>query len=210
MALEPIGETQRELLRALLRDKPGLTIDELAAKLEVSRNAVRQHLAALEGVGWIARGARRASGGRPEQLYVLTDAGKELFPRQYSWFSELLIDAMREGGDAPFEEKLTAMGKKVGASIRAQTDAQASIAERVNTVSEMMIELGYDATTEVNGQGAVIEAQNCVFHQLAMKQPTICNFDLAMLEAGTGMKVEHRMCMARGEAKCCFALEAKR
>ena len=210
MALEPIGETQRELLRALLRDKPGLTIDGLAGKLEVSRNAVRQHLGALENIGWVTKGDRRSTGGRPEQLYVLTDAGKELFPRQYSWFSELLIDAMREGGDAPFEERLSAMGKKVGASIRAQSDAHASVAERVNTVSEMMIELGYDATAQLNGQGAVIEAQNCVFHQLAIKQPEVCRFDIAMMEAGTGMKVEHKTCMARGEAKCCFALKSKK
>lgn len=203
MALEPIGETQRELLRALLRDKPGLTMDALAAKLGVSRNAVRQHLSALESIGWVTKGARRATAGRPEQLFVLTDAGKEIFPRQYSWFSELLIEAMRDGSGAPFEEKLTAMGRKIGASIGA--DADASLAERVNTVTELMIELGYDASSDVNGQGATIEAQNCVFHQLAIKQPEICRFDVAMLEAGTGMKVEHKTCMARGEAKCCFA-----
>src|SRR5262249_13810371 len=98
MTLDAIGQTQRDLLRALLHHKDGLTIDALMTELSVSRNAVRQHLTALEGVGWVKRGEQRPSGGRPEQLYVLSELGHELFPRQYSWFAELLLDMARRAG----------------------------------------------------------------------------------------------------------------
>src|SRR5437870_3636380 len=92
--LETIGERQRDLLTLLLNDKAGLTIEELSARLAISRNAVRQHLTSLERDQLVRRGDRKPSGGRPEQLYLLTDQGAELFPRRYSWFAELLIARM--------------------------------------------------------------------------------------------------------------------
>ena len=45
------GDRQRELLEKLLFKKTGLTIDDLAKKLKISRNAVQQHTLALEKGG---------------------------------------------------------------------------------------------------------------------------------------------------------------
>ena len=92
--LEALGERQRQLLLLLLNNKTGQTVDDLSAQLQITRNAVRQHLAALERDDLVKRGDTKPSGGRPEQLYLLSDRGGELFPRRYSWFSELLIEAM--------------------------------------------------------------------------------------------------------------------
>jgi len=209
MSLDAIGHSQRELLRSLLRNKEGQTVEALMAALGVSRNSIRQHLTALEGVGWVRKGPRRASGGRPEQLFVLSEIGHELFPRQYNWFAELLLEAMKSGGGkVGTTERLSEMGRTVGEGLRAQMDAKATTAERVAAVTGKMVELGYDAT-DARAAQPVIEAQNCVFHQLAMKSPEICAFDLAMLETATGARVEHRACMARGDAKCCFAFGKK-
>src|SRR5215469_18601107 len=67
----------------LLRDKAGLTVEDLSQGLGITANAVRQHLTALERDGLVAKGETQSSGGRPEQLYELTAAGNELFPRHY-------------------------------------------------------------------------------------------------------------------------------
>jgi predicted ArsR family transcriptional regulator len=207
MSLQSVGQTQRALLQALLRNKTGLTVDQLTEALGVSRNAVRQHLAALEQLGWVVRGPRRASGGRPEQLYVLSETGFELFPRQYSWFSELLLDMVRNAvGNEGMAERLGEMGRSIGDSLRKSGTA----ADRVKAVSDKMVELGYDANVKTEGPRPVIEAHNCVFHQLAMKSPEICKFDIAMLEGATGAAVEHTKCMARGDAKCCFEFRARK
>src|SRR5262245_31049520 len=77
--LETIGERQRDLLTLLLNEKAGLTVDGLSSRLQISRNAVRQHLTALERDRLVQRGDTQPSGGRPEQLYQLTEAGAELF-----------------------------------------------------------------------------------------------------------------------------------
>ncbi|HEX2492144.1 MAG TPA: HTH domain-containing protein, partial [Steroidobacter sp.] len=88
---EIFGERRKQLLRYLLRNKSGASVDELAQALGVTRTAVRQHLASLMRDRLVVPGAARASGGRPQQLFVLTEEGKEAFPRHYSWFAHLLV-----------------------------------------------------------------------------------------------------------------------
>lgn len=211
MSLESVGHSQRALLHSLLRHRNGLTVDTLTEELGISRNAVRQHLAALERLGWVEKGERRASGGRPEQLYVLSEIGHELFPRQYSWFSELLLGMIKKAiGEKGTASGLAEMGRSIGDSLRGKLKPDASAAERITALTREMVELGYDASAKPGGTHPVIEAQNCVFHQIAMKSPDVCRFDLAMLEAAAGAPVEHKSCMARGDARCRFEFAVKK
>src|SRR5690606_12216881 len=77
-----LSEPRLKVLRELLGHRAtGRTADELAAALEVSRNAVQQQLTALEGDGLVEVLELRSTGGRPSRAYTLTEAGMELFPR---------------------------------------------------------------------------------------------------------------------------------
>ncbi len=58
-----MGERQKQLLKLLRGSKPGLSVDELSKGLEITRNAVRQHLASLAEAGLVSAGATRPSGG---------------------------------------------------------------------------------------------------------------------------------------------------
>src|SRR5262245_61716829 len=116
-----LGNRRLELLQLLLRDKGGLTVDELSQRLEVTRNAVRQHLATLEQDGLVEAGSTRPTGGRPEQLYVLTRTGREFFPRQYSWFAQLMVEAIKsEAGARGLRKRLSALGAAVARQLREQ------------------------------------------------------------------------------------------
>ncbi|HET6629071.1 MAG TPA: HTH domain-containing protein, partial [Woeseiaceae bacterium] len=75
------GTRRKQLMRYLLRHKAGASIDELARTLGVTRTAVRQHLAALARDALVVPGAERPTGGRPQRLFVLTQEGREAFPR---------------------------------------------------------------------------------------------------------------------------------
>ena len=116
-----LGLRQQQLLTLLLQNKEGLTVEDLSKGLGITDNAVRQHLTALERDGMVAKGETQSTGGRPEQLYGLTTAGHELFPRHYSWFAELLINSLREeqGTDA-LRERLEGMGEAVGRQVAAK------------------------------------------------------------------------------------------
>ncbi|HAT29367.1 MAG TPA: transcriptional regulator [Janthinobacterium sp.] len=204
--LDTLGSRQKELLQLLLKDKAGLTVDELSARLAVTRNAVRQHLAALENDGLLEKGQTRPSGGRPEQLYMLSDKGRECFPRHYSWFAQLLLESVQqESGAAGLGDRLEAMGAKVGAQLRAQHPQLASAEEKVAKLAQIMEELGYSArSVDAAGAQPLIVADNCVFHHLAVGNPEVCRFDLALMSAFTGSAIEHQECMARNGQACRF------
>jgi len=204
--LEMLGGRQRELLALLLKNKAGMTADELSERLGITRNAVRQHLAALENDRLLTKGVTRASGGRPEQLYVLTDKGHECFPRHYSWFAQLLVESLEEEmGTAGFAERVASIGQKVGRQLAAQHAQAKNTGEKVRTLSGIMEELGYSARKTEDASGAsIVEADNCVFHDLAVKNPEVCRFDLALMATFTGSEVDHEECMAKGGHLCRF------
>jgi len=56
---------------------------------------------------------------------------------------------------------------------------------------------------------SVIAADNCVFHDLALKDPEVCEFDLALLSTFTESRVDHQECMARGGGVCRFKFRPK-
>jgi predicted ArsR family transcriptional regulator len=209
--LESMGARQQGLLQLLLKNKRGMTADQLSEQLEITRGAVRQHLTALENDRLVTKGLTRPSGGRPEQLYVLTDKGKECFPRHYSWFAQLLVEALQQDlGSEGLAERLSAMGAKVGTQLRNQYPGLKSREEKVGKLAEIMEQMGYDVErTTTPGIAPAIEANNCVFHNLAMSNPEICKFDLALLSTFTDSAIDHQECMARGGNVCCFKFGAK-
>jgi predicted ArsR family transcriptional regulator len=202
----PFVERRAQLLRHLLRHKTGASIDELALAIGVTRTAVRQHLASLMQEGLVAPGGARPSGGRPQRLFRLTAEGRESFPRRYSWFAQLLIEAItQEHGSAGLRLRLARLASTVVAQLRLRTPGLASRRQKVEKLSEVMDELGYDARTgPANGGAPTIEADNCIFHELAMKNPDVCQFDLALLSGFSDSKVELTECMARGGHVCRF------
>jgi predicted ArsR family transcriptional regulator len=207
-----MGERQKQLLKLLRAGRNGLSVEELSKGLEITRNAVRQHLSALEAAGLVAAGPTRPSGGgRPQQLYVLTESGKEMSPRQYSWLAQLVLASVRR------EEGLENMGKRmneIGAGIARQLRSQYpdlnSHEEKVEKLAEVMDQLGYSARKAKYSPGeAIIEADNCVFHSMAKKDQEICQLDRGLMETFTDSKVEQNECMARGGNICRFRLKVK-
>lgn len=188
--------------------------DEIADSLGVSRPAIRQHLLALERHGYVERGERITTGGRPGQTYRLTQSGNDLFPKQYSWFSEVMLDALKkETGEKGLESFMQRLGTDVGAQSAEKMKGK-SLRERVEAAATLMNDLAYQAETTFTGKeqaGAppVIEATNCVYHALATRFPQICSFDIALLTQLTGAQVTHEQCIVRGGGTCRFRFKKK-
>lgn len=208
MVVKGVGERQKELLLLMQRDKSGLTVDVLAERLSITRTAVRQHLAALARDGYVSQQALRKTAGRPGHVYALTPAGDDLFPKQYSWFSAMMLNALREQLGSPGLESFL---RRLAASVASDLDARVqgmSASERVAELAKIMNELGYDARAVSSPDApARIVATNCVYHNLAKAFPEVCHFDYELIEKLTGSRVQHPECMVRGGTVCCFVLE---
>lgn len=198
-----MGRTQQDLLCALLYQPAGMSIDELASHLAVTRTAVRQHLSALERDGLILRGETRPTGRRPEQLYLLSPPGRELFPRQYQLLADLLIGEVATliGHDS-LVKLMRSLGRKMAAGLEQQAVTEGRIVEHMN-------QAGYEAEVFFRSSGEPeIIAHNCVFHHLAKAHPEVCELDLALIGALGAGEVEHLECMVRDGQVCRFKLTA--
>jgi predicted ArsR family transcriptional regulator len=203
--LATFGSRQQQLLRLLLEHKPGMSVDELAESLEITRTAVTQHLAALERDGYVEKGDLQKTGGRPGWTYVLTPSGVDLFPKQYSWFAKLLLETIkRDLGSQGLANRLDALAAGLAGELErrlAGKDPDGQVAEIV----AIMNELGYTARpVEDAGELPLIEAKNCVYHDLAREHPEVCQFDLGLLSNLMHRGVEHLECMVRGGNACRF------
>ena len=203
-----LGSTQQRLLRHLLQTPGGADVESLCSRLRISHNAVRQHITALTARGLVEHTQSRATGGRPQARYCLTDLGREQFPRNYAQISAALLDGIVERlGRDEATDLLVDLGKRLG---RASVDGPAaSAADAATELARRMDELGYEAVrTQSNGEHE-IEAFNCVFHALAKRNMNVCKFDLAFMEAASGHRIHHMECMVRGGGVCRFRVGEK-
>lgn len=201
---EVFGERRKQLLRHLHRRPGGATVKELVQELGVTRTAVRQHLAALKREGLVVAGATQPSGGRPKSLFMLTASAREKLPSLYSWFGELVVGTVAQQGNTA---RISIALRRIAGAVVARQSArpEGAATATVESLSALMDGLGYDARPirDVDGQPA-IEADHCIFHELARKHPAICRFDLALLSTYAGRRVELHECMVRGGHVCRF------
>jgi predicted ArsR family transcriptional regulator len=197
------GSTRQRILTLMLHAPAPLAVPALAERLGISRNATHQHVCALERDGLVERAERISTGGRPSQGFRLSEAGEALFPRQYSLLARKLIGELVAvlGPDA-LPAALTRIGRAIATelAVRPGDGGEATVL----SIAGLMGELGYEAHLAETGPEETIEAHNCVFHDLAMRDPAICAVDLALLGTLSGRAIEHRTCMAKGERSCRF------
>lgn len=213
--LRHLGPTQQALLRHLLQHPDGVGVEALCERLRISHNAVRQHLTVLGGKGWVERCTPKPTGGRPQARWRLAAAGHALFPRNYGLIAGALMDgAFERLGSEGGRELLVALGRQLGAAEPAPDTSNTAVVAAA--LADRLDRLGYEAVATERGGDAQIEAFNCVFHSLATRNPDVCRFDLAFMEAASGHRIHHMECIVRGGHVCRFRIgeprigEAKR
>jgi len=205
MVASEAGRSRDRILELLLRSEEPLGVQTLAAALGVSRNAAHQLVAALEREGLVERAATIRTRGRPSQGFRLSTAGRATFPRQYALLaSQLLAELSRHLPPDRLHETMERIGSSLAATLPA---VDAASPDSIAKIAALMRNLGYESKAVEGAEGPEIEAHNCVFHDLAMAEPAICEIDLSLLRALSGKTVEHRRCMARGEGSCRFAFD---
>ncbi len=204
-----IGARQVQILQLLLKNRVGLSLDQIASSLDISRTAVLQHFSKLQKLDYICEGSLDKTGGRPLRNYCLTERGINSFPKQYSWFSELLLKSLKQQmGAEALRHYMYRLGEQVAESLLPNGHKK-NLSDRIEHLLSVMDELGYEAileTSEVD-QVSKIKARNCVYHDIAQQHPEICQFDLALMNHLLDSEVELEQCLAKGDSVCCFKLK---
>ena len=198
------NRSRDRILDLLLKSELPMSVQTLGAALGISRNAAHQQVIALEREGLIERDVAIRTKGRPSQGYRLSEAGGATFPRQYALLARQMLDELaRVLGPADLKQAMERIGLSLADSLRSSMGEDPS--ERLPRIAGLMRQLGYESAVVEGREDREIEAHNCVFHDLAVADPAICEVDLALLRSLSGKKVDHLRCMARGERSCRFA-----
>jgi predicted ArsR family transcriptional regulator len=208
---ERIGSRQYQILELLLKNRVGLSINEIAGSLNISRNAVQQHFVSLESNGYMQKGEFKKTGGRPVRLFILTEQGVNCFPKQYAWFSELILaDLKQQMGTDAFRRYLQKLGSSLSQTLLPRFEGKTQD-QRMHELIEVMGGLGYQATAKktAGNKGYVIEACNCIYHDLAQKYDEICELDKTLISTLLDKDVELVECMAKTGHVCRFKINQR-
>jgi predicted ArsR family transcriptional regulator len=199
------GDPRSDILNLLRLNES--SADELSSQLGISSTATRQHLSILERDGLVARTSVHEKVGRPKVFYSLTEKSEELFPKAYSAFFKWIIRDMieREG-----PEVVRTMMGRLGTLQASYYKEQVGIDGNIESVMEVLNELGtYAEMKRVDGQ-IMIKEYNCLIHEIALEfGDIVCEFNLKFIGSLLNSPVALKSCIARGDKYCSFAIEGK-
>lgn len=200
-----ISSRQQQILEQLLLNKQGLSVATLAKSLAISRTAIQQHFILLESEDYICKQTQEKTAGRPVTLYSITDKGINYFPKQYAWFSDLILSELeQELGVDHFQAYMQRLGKKLATKLHANFIDKNNI-EQLNELLAIMNKLGF-VVSKITTDANLIQANNCIYHDLAQQYPEICQFDLALMSSLLNKEIEQLSCMAKGDCACRFKI----
>lgn len=196
--------TTRGRLLALLRRAPS-TVDDLAGQLEVSDNAVRNHLYALERDGFVTHEGIRRGAGKPAWVYRLTPDAERLFPKPYAAVLDTLLGVL---GERLPEDEMDAAMVEVGRRMAgALPPLRGSVEDRLPAVVEALADMGGMAEIDTSDHAVTIRGYDCPISSVVRSHPDACRVLESLLETALDAPVEE--CCDHGTPpRCCFAVAA--
>ena len=196
-----IGGPVRGRIIALLR-RGASTVEDLAAALGVTDNAVRTHLQLLEREGVIRpTGTRQGPGaGKPAVTYaVATEAESSLSSAYAPVLSTLLETLAERSSPREMEELLREVGRRLG---RDKPKA-GSFDARVRAAAALLSSLGSELDIERTSEGYLLRGHACPLAAVVRQQPNACHAVEELVGTVVGAPV--RECCDRSNgARCRF------
>ena len=194
-------ESTRGRIIMLLR-RNDLTVNGLAAELDLTDNAVRAHLLSLERDGLISQKGMIKGVRKPHYIYGLSDYARELFPRPYGLLFNRLLSSLR-GVLSPsaFMERIRDIGFGIGKENKRSVDTNMN--QRVDRAIAAIESLGGSATAVIENGQTIISSNSCPFAEAVKEHPEVCKVTESMLSEILETDVVES-CDRSSSPKCCF------
>jgi predicted ArsR family transcriptional regulator len=199
----PMKDTRTQIVN-LLRQS-GLTANELAARLGLTHNAVRGHLAGLQQEGLIRGAGWQRGASRPAMIYEMVPEADAVFSKAYIPFVAQLVRVLRERvRPEELDEIMRAVGQRLAAE---WPRVSGELSQRVEAASALLEELGALNQVESHNGGYVIRGHGCLLSAAVHGRPEVCRAMESLLTKLIEAPV--RECCQRGERpRCCFEIAA--
>ncbi len=191
--------TKDEILSLLRRE--ALTVTELSARLDVTRNAVIVPLRQLEADQLIEGAERRDKRvGKPAVEYSAVAGREDVASQAYPPFAELLLQSLPEHLS---RDEISHLMQQVGQKMANHLDsgAQAGFTERLKSATDFADSVGARTVVESTNGGAVIRSFSCPLGRAVRQESCVCGVIAAFFAEVTGAQVEEQC--DRGEKLFC-------
>jgi predicted ArsR family transcriptional regulator len=191
-------ETTRQTILEILRRRKQATIEELTRLLGLAPATVRRHLDILMRDSAVTVGQVRRETGRPHYVFSLTEAGEDLFPKNYIRLTNRLIeeivnlDAEDTRGRSGLELARLVFQKM--AERMAQTYASritgATLEERLEQVTTLLAGEGIIFEWREAEDGYYLLGHGCPCRRVVNAHAQICSHDQRLLTTLLRAEVE--------------------
>ena len=207
MLRQQLLDTSRGRIVTLLQHG-GLTVDDIAAKLGVTANAVRAQITMMERDGVVQRAGRRPGTTRPSHVFALTPEVEQLLSQAYLPFLSQLVGVFSNAlPPRQVDSLMRTVGKEWAHELHA-TNLPGNLRARVIAASELLNK-HLSASTHVEGNGGyVIRGAACPLAALTGKHPAVCVAMESLVTEAIGVAV-HECCDRAGRPQCCFEIKAR-
>jgi len=179
------------------------TVDELAQALDLTDNAVRAQLAALERDGLVQQSGSRRSSSKPASVYTLTEASEELFAKAYGPVLRQLLEELT--GRMPAEE-VEALLRSTGRRLAAQWPLpRGELHTQVEAAVSVLNALGGLIELERRNGTYLIRGYSCPLAAVVPGHPEICRMAASLLTELVGVPVQE-CCNGSEATQCCFVV----
>jgi predicted ArsR family transcriptional regulator len=198
-------KSTRGQILALLRTE-NRTVNELAAALSLTDNAVRAQLLSLERDGLVQQHGTRPGTRKPHAAYGLSPDAEHIFPKAYG---PLLNHFVTVVSNRLTPRTLRATMHEVGAAVAADHLERlkgCSRRDRIKAALDLLNDLGGSAKFDESEGKQFIHGQNgCPLAAVTATHPEACLIVQSLLSKIVGIRA--KKCCEYGEVpRCCFEL----
>ncbi len=201
------GDSTKSRVLYALRGSGGGTANDVAQTLAISIPAARRHLMDLEADGLLeSKVYRQAGRGRPQHVFRVSQAGESHFPTRYAQLcTDILEHIERLYGSGAVLSVLDS--RNMVLLEQWQPRIQGSLEERVDSLCEILSELGYQASLEPHVLGWVLVQRNCPNLDVARTFEAMCSSESALYQQLLNTVVKRETRVLDGSRACRYLIE---
>ena len=195
-------ESTRGQILELLRTRDH-TVNELAAALRLTDNAVRAHLLSLERDGLLRQSGTQPGFRKPHATYALTPEAEQIFPKAYGPLLDLILTVFsKKLSPKELRAALREVGRTVAKKhLPALEDKDRD--QRIEAALAILKDMGGAASFHKSEGKHFIRGNGCPLAAVTARHPEACLIAESLLTNVIGVPVKEH-CHHGPIPSCCF------